>query len=68
MNFKAGGTGHVLSFFAVGDLAIPPFLLFDGVTMNAVPDRSSMLVFGVGLLALGAYWVRNCAKRSSAAV
>lgn len=39
--FTADGTSDLLSFLAVGNVQLPPFLLLDGVTMFAVPEPST---------------------------
>jgi hypothetical protein len=51
-NFTADGTSDVLSFLAVGSPAVPPFLLLDGVSMQSVPEPSSVMLFGAGLIGL----------------
>ena len=52
MTFTASSTSDVLSFFATGAPGIPPFLLLDGVTLNAVPEPSTVSLMVVGVLAL----------------
>jgi len=62
-NFTADSTSDMLSFMAFGGPeGVPPFALLDGVTMNAVPEPSSMLIFGAGLLGLGVVGLRRRAK------
>jgi len=71
MDFTATSTTETLSFLAqaTGGAALPPFSLLDGVTLNAVPEPSSALIVGVGLLAFGAFGaVKNRRRASSVAV
>jgi len=68
-NYTATSSTELLSFLAVGNVQLPPFLLLDGVSLNAaVPEPNSMLVFGAGLLALGAVRMRQRARARSATV
>jgi hypothetical protein len=41
----------VLSFLAVGNVQLPPFLLLDGVSLNQTPEPGYWIP-GVGLLGL----------------
>jgi PEP-CTERM motif len=56
MTFTATAADEVLSFLAVGTPSgVPPFVLLDGVTMNAaVPEPKSVAVIGLGLAGLAA--------------
>ncbi len=66
MTFTADSTSDVLSFFATGAPGVPPFLLLDGVTLNAVPEPSTMSLMVVGALGLGAVYLRRRARKSAA--
>jgi hypothetical protein len=60
LDFTATGASEVLSFMAVGaPNGLPPFLLLDGVTMNAVPEPSTFVLVGIGLLGAGAVSLRR---------
>jgi hypothetical protein len=48
-NYTATSSSEVLSFLAVGNVQLPPFLLLDGVTLTPEPGY---WVPGVGLLGL----------------
>ena len=49
--FTADGASDTLSFLAVGTPAgLPPFVLLDGVTFNAVPEPGSLALMGIGLV------------------
>ena len=53
-------TGEILTFVAVGQ-GVPPFLLLDNVSLQAVPEPASWLLVGTGLLGLLA--ARRSAKK-----
>jgi len=54
--FTADNTTDVLSFLAVGNLPVPPFLLLDGVSVDPTPEPGSLglilggLMVGVGMI------------------
>ena len=51
IDFSADATTDVLSFLAVGNVPVPPFLLLDGVSMNsAVPEPGSATLLLAGAL------------------
>ncbi len=66
--FTADGSSDVLSFLAVGNLPIPPFLLLDGVSMQSVPEPSSVVLFGLGLMGLVGVKLRRRRRVAPAAV
>ena len=52
--FTATSTTEVLSFLAVGDTPVPPFLLLDGVTVDEyTPEPGSVYLMLSGLTLLG---------------
>ena len=50
-NYTATSSSEVLSFLAVGNVQLPPFLLLDGVSLNQTPEPGYWIP-GVGLLGL----------------
>jgi hypothetical protein len=53
-NFTADGTSDVLSFLASGGPGgEPPFVLLDGVSVNAVPEPTGISLMVIGTLCLG---------------
>lgn len=65
--FTADGPSDTLSFLALGTPSgLPPMVLLGGVSMQAVPEPSSILLLGVGLV--GAVAVRRVRRRRSAVV
>ena len=67
--FTAQNNSEVLSFLAVGGPSgLPPFVLLDGVNLNAVPEPSTLLTasLAVGLFGIGA--ARRLRRRNTAAV
>jgi hypothetical protein len=60
--FTASAGTEVLSFLANGTPSSPnepPMVFLDGVSMNAVPEPSAVVLFGVGLLGMGAFRLRQ---------
>ena len=58
--FTADSSSDVLSFLAYGGPAgVPPFALLDGVTMNAVPEPSTVVLMGVGIIGIVADKLRR---------
>jgi hypothetical protein len=64
-NFVADNTSDLLSFLALGTPnGEPPFTLLDGVSINGitnqvVPEPSSVMMLGLGLLGFGAIGLRR---------
>ena len=66
MLFTATSGTETLTFLAdaQGPFGGPPFVLLDGVSLQAVPEPGSVLLAGVGLFAAGAY--RRLRRRAAA--
>ncbi len=64
--YTATSTSEVLSFLAYGTPSgVPPFALLDGVTMNAVPEPSAMVLMGIGAAGFGIAALRRRAKSAT---
>ncbi len=48
--FTANSTSEALSFLAVGNTPVPPFLLLDGVTMTPTPEPATLPLLVTGLI------------------
>lgn len=48
--FTASSTSETLSFLAVGNVQLPPFLLLDGVTMTPTPEPGTLPLLITGLM------------------
>lgn len=56
--FKATSATQVLGFFALGTPSgIPPFVLLDGVSVEALPEPPTLVLIGLGIL--GAFFARR---------
>jgi hypothetical protein len=65
LTFTATASSEALSFLAVGGPnapSLPPFALLDGVTMNAVPEPSSLVVSAIGTVGFLAFALRRRLK------
>jgi hypothetical protein len=61
-NFTADGSSDLLSFLAVGNVQVPPFLLLDGVSLNPTPEPTGLSLTAIGIFGLGAVYLRRRAK------
>ncbi|MDD4914377.1 MAG: PEP-CTERM sorting domain-containing protein [Methylococcales bacterium] len=53
LQFTATSSSELLGFLAVGSpLGQPPFVLLDGVTVEAIPEPETLLLLGEGLLSM----------------
>ena len=51
LGFTATSSSEVLSFFAIGSPeGLPPFVLLDGVNLEAVPEPGTLSIIGLGLV------------------
>ncbi len=65
-NFTADNTSDVLSFLAVGNIQVPPFLLLDGVTMNAATVPEPGVVLLMATVFMGAIVIARKRQRRKA--
>ncbi len=66
LDFTASAVTEVLSFLANGTPdGEPPIAFLDGVSMNAVPEPSTMLLTGIGLISMIAIRARKLRKAAA---
>ncbi len=64
MTFTATGTSQILTFLAIGTPDnVPPIALLSGIELQAVPEPSTLVGLGIGLVGMGL--VRRFRKRSA---
>jgi hypothetical protein len=64
--FIADNTTDTLSFLAVGTpTGKPPFSLLDGVSVNPVPEPSTVVLMGIGLVGVGVVRMRRRARSAA---
>jgi PEP-CTERM motif len=65
--FTATATTEKLLFDAFGTPAVPPFLLLDGVTLQSVPEPSTLSLVSIALMVGAAVGLRRRARAKAAA-
>jgi hypothetical protein len=63
---SASNTPQILSFVAIGNIAVPPIVFLDGVDLEQVPEPGTLLMMAVGLLGLGVVGIRRRARPGAA--
>lgn len=65
MSFTATSTSQLLSFLAIGTPSgVPPFVLLDGVTMQAVPEPSTFALLGLGVFGIVGAQLRRRSRQA----
>ena len=64
----ASGTDEVLSFVALGNIAVPPIVFLDGVNLQAAPEPGTLLMLGSILLGLSVAGLRRHTRRRGLSV
>jgi PEP-CTERM motif len=64
--YVADATSEVLSFIAQGGpYGLPPADLLSNVSLQSVPEPSTLTLLALGLLGLGTIYLRRRAKRAT---